>query len=398
MKVQVLFNSSYPIGKVSTHRVHHLCKGLVDNGVDVELSIVHPTENMDNIQNQKSSGVYEGVNYQYILKNTIRKKNVIFRKLIDYYSYTLVVFQILFNLKRKDIFIIIGPSFDFRILLPIAILFNKAKILLEINEYPFVTKSENIFIKFKRNILFQLIFPLYDGFIVISTELKILLKQYKSQKVRIIKIPILGDFSVQQENLTKPFSDPYIIHSGSLYEEKDGVVGILKAYKIALDKLERPIKFVITGNIANDPSNEKVNRFIIDNRLEESIIFTGFLSKDELGHYMEGASLAIINKYDNMQNRYCFSTKLADYLKFRVPVIATAVGELQIYLKDEENAYIVKPEDTKMLAGKIIEALSDLEKTSSFAVNGLKLIEKEFNYKYQGKILKDFLLAINDEE
>ena len=61
----------------------------------------------------------------------------------------------------------------------------------------------------------------------------------------------------------------------------------------------------------------------------------------------------IINKRPNLQNRYCFATKLGEYLLTGKPVIISDVGEAKNYLKDGESAYIVDSGQPNLIAKKI---------------------------------------------
>lgn len=51
----------------------------------------------------------------------------------------------------------------------------------------------------------------------------------------------------------------------------------------------------------------------------------------KLMEYTKGASLFIIYKNENIQNKYCFATKLGEYLLSGNPVITTDVGEAMYF-------------------------------------------------------------------
>jgi glycosyltransferase involved in cell wall biosynthesis len=251
MKIQVVSTSAYPMGQVTTDRVHHICKGLVECGADLELMIVHPTETAGRVLNHRVEGVYDHVRYRYAGNKLYRNRNLFVRKLIDFYCHLLTIRQLFQNPNHVDFFIVIGVAVDFRLILPLAARIGNAKIILEINEYPYVTKENNLFTWIKRFILFRGIFPVFDGFIVISEPLHSLVDRYKSSKAAAIVVPILCDCSGTIEPGQSPLEAPYMIHAGSILENKDGILGILKAFKIARDSLTQPIKFVITGEVRN---------------------------------------------------------------------------------------------------------------------------------------------------
>ena len=105
--------------------------------------------------------------------------------------------------------------------------------------------------------------------------------------------------------------------------------------------------------------------------------------------------LTIINKYDTLQNKYCFSTKLGEYLSFARPVITTTVGEANNYLKDGINAYIVEPNRPDLIADKIVFIIEHPEEAQKVGEAGHELVLKDFDCVYQAKRIIDTLEKIN---
>lgn len=258
LKVLVIYKGPYPIGPVYTHRVHHICKGLVENGVEVELLIPIPTEKYGNVINSEISGIHEGVHFRYISKKTQRAKSSISRHFNDFWCQIKTIFYVLTNRSNSKITLIIGPSFDFRLFLPIAIKLTESKTVLEINEYPFVNHKPSLLHKIKSFIFLKLVIPFYDGFIVISEELANFLIKFKSKRAIIIKVPILGSVYPSSNSKYPPLDTPYIMHAGSLLERKDGILGMIEAFGIASSKLDLPIKFVLTGFLKDSPNASEI--------------------------------------------------------------------------------------------------------------------------------------------
>ena len=159
---------------------------------------------------------------------------------------------------------------------------KKVKFVRDLCELPYGTSKEtNSKVKW-RNYTLTRQFPKCDGFIAISDSL---------------------------------VDIPYIFHSGTLTEQKDGILGMIEAFGMALQKLSMPIMFISTGNKESSPHREAINELIEKYHLEKKLVFTGYLSETELKEYLSKASLVIINKYETQQNKYCFSTKLAEYME-----------------------------------------------------------------------------------
>jgi glycosyltransferase involved in cell wall biosynthesis len=391
MQILVIYTGAYPKGQVTTHRVHNICKGLVEHGVDVEILLTRPTQKDGSVRNLNASGTFEGVKYRHVRNKHIRSSHFMKRRWDDFICSWITVFHLLFNKAKNDIVLIIGPSFDFRLFLPVVGKFTKSKMVLEVNEYPFVTRGNTGWPKFKRRVLFNVIFPMYDGFIVISEELSKIAGEYKSTEATIIKIPILTNPVINENVGTSPISNPYIIHAGSLSEEKDGMNGLLEAFALARKKMIEDVRLVITGNAKRAREYVVVKETISRLGIEDAVVFTGFLENDDLRRYFSNASLAIINKLDTIQNRYCFPTKLADYCSYGIPVITTTVGESKCYLQDQVNAYIVAPESPQLLADKVVQAFASPDERMAISRASKELSENSFSAMAQGRRLIDVL-------
>lgn len=101
----------------------------------------------------------------------------------------------------------------------------------------------------------------------------------------------------------------------------------------------------------------------------------------------------IINKYDTQQNKYCFSTKLGEYLSFAKPIIITDIGEAMHYL-NETNSFIVKAGSSQEIAEKIIHIVLNEQDAINKGKEGYKLAKEIFNYKYQSKRIIPFFKTI----
>ena len=258
---------------------------------------------------------------------------------------------------------------------------KKAKFVRDLCELPFGTREETKTSISNRHKIESVQFPRYDGVLTISDALTDYAKKYVSANCKIIKIPILVDFDKYNlDDLSEKVEIPYIFHSGTLTEQKDGILGMIEAFGKALQKYKRPIKFISTGKIEGSRHENEIRELIKQYDLKESIIFTGYLSEEDLKRYLQYASLVIINKYETQQNKYCFSTKLGEYMAAAKPVIITKVGEAMNWLTDNESAFVIEPKDIDALANAIVHVFSNLEKSRAIGRKGQEVCLKSFNY------------------
>jgi glycosyltransferase involved in cell wall biosynthesis len=80
-----------------------------------------------------------------------------------------------------------------------------------------------------------------------------------------------------------------------------------------------------------------------------------------------------------LQNRAGFSTKLGEYLASGNPVVAAGVGDIPLYLKDRENAFVYKPEDYMAVEYIMEYILAHPIEASMIANNGKIVAAKHFN-------------------
>jgi glycosyltransferase involved in cell wall biosynthesis len=285
-----------------------------------------------------------------------------------------------------------GATFDFRVLIPFLAILIKKNTFLEINEYPFVTRKENLWKTLLLLFFFRVVVPAYKGFIVISEALEIEINKYRNKDSRIIRIPILSELL----NCTKSFSlppdpVPYILHAGSLIEQKDGILGSLKAFAKTRRRLGYEIHYILSGDLNTSPNRNEIEKILRDEDLVNSVVFTGYLDKMKLADYYSHASLAVINKSVNKQNEYCFATKISEYITYGIPLVLTPVGEVKNYFIDGYNALFVQPDNVEQISDALVCLLNDREKAGFLANNAMLLLETELNTSLNGSKLKRFL-------
>lgn len=386
MKCFFILKNGYPNGQASVARVKSYAKGFKNENIGIEILLPVSSEKYGRKPKNTSSSGYDknGIFYKYMSGAALRKRNIFLRKINDIYGYINTLFFIYTHAqpKNKDFIIVYEGGIIWHYLCAFIAHCKKINAIMELNELPYGTSIETKSTIRHRTIMLKNVFHHYDYFLAISEPLASLAHKYAPQ-AQIIKVPIIVEQNLQGEDW--PNKPLYIFHSGTLLEQKDGILGMLEAFGIASKKISIPIYYYLTGNIEDSPHSKQIKQIISKYSIEENVKFTGFLSETELRRYQKNCFLTIINKYETQQNIYCFSTKMGEYFSFSKPVIITSVGEATNYLKDGFNAYIVHPNKPNEIADKIIEAVNNPTKNTEIGKNAHKLVEKEFNCNYQAK-------------
>ena len=390
-RIIFVLDNLYTNGQASAARVRSYGKGFITKGINVEVLLPVPRQRYSSqYLNPKSKGIdRNGVSFRYMAGTSMRSKNIFIRKLKDFYGYSLTLFYILTHCKKDDYIIIYEGSLVWHKLCVATSHLIGAEVGIELNELPYGTVAETNRTKRKRNIMLTKIFPKLDFIFAISESLKELGEKYAPQ-AKVIKVPIMTEGNLYSGDIKSPHI-PYLFHSGTLHEQKDGICGMLEAFGIACQHIKQPIEYILTGNIDDSPHAKELKHIIEKYNIKDKVKFVGFLDIKTLRTYQKDCFLTIINKYDTQQNRYCFSTKLSEYLYFSRPVITTTVGEANYYLKDSINAFIVEPHNPQAIANKIIYAFEHPDIATKIGQEAHILVNKEFNCIYQTKRIIDIL-------
>lgn len=392
MKIIIVSRQYYPYGMASTNRVHCYTKGFTELGIKTELIIPEatiPYKDKEVTQNKIAEGFYHKTYFRYMSGTTIINKNKWKRPFLDLISRIKTICYILKKTDQKTVLYIWGGGILWSSIMILCGHIKNAKIYTELNELPYGTTKESNKTRLFRYIMLNFIFPHYDGFIVISEALKKLAELYNKKTNCTLKVPILVNTNIARDIQCIPIKTPFIFHSGTLSEQKDGIVKMLIAFSIAKKEI-KDLKFYFTGVLDKSKDAQIIQETINKYKLKDDVKFLGYLDEKTLRSYQKSCNLMIIYKYDTLQNKYCFSTKLGEYLAFEKPVILTNIGEAMYYMKNEENAFIAKWEDTNAIANYIITIIKSPELANKIGKNGLKTCEKEFNYFFHAKRMINF--------
>lgn len=374
MKVYITTSGPFPNGGANSSRIKCYIQGLLEHNIDCEvLTTSHKDKSNPNL----------GFRYIRIGKDYSNRHILI--RMFYFVKNTLMLRMYLRDrVRANDIVLMYNNEIVESSIL--TALHKKCKLVREVNEIPYY--NSKLTSKIMRWGQFHVFFKKFSGFVTISEPLKQIVEKYKSSNAQVLKVPILVDENkfkhIEQHILN--VNHPYIFHSGSLTENKDGFVGMLEAVSIVNQKGYN-IHLYSTGYSSNKTYLDDIIKTL---NIENFVHFLGFLDDERLRQYQLNSSMFIINKHDTLQNRYCFATKLGEYLSAQKPVIMTNIGEANYYLENNISAMVVSDQDTESIADKIIEILNNPGFSSYIGTNGYNVAKNNFSYKAQSERLLDF--------
>lgn len=395
MNVYILTKAPFPEGMASTNRLKCVAKAFLSQGVNCKVVLFGKTDTHCKLTRK---GLAEGIPYEFVGVGSRRWKGDVFGRFQSFLLMTETLFFLFARLHKGDaVWGYLSEKPRYNSLLIDIIHLKGAKFVPDYCEAPYATSiitsdTERLMMKSVRTITQK-----YDGIMTISDNLTELVRPYAKQKCVIEKVPIMVDFvKYTLPDRSAEAEIPYIFHSGTLSEQKDGILGMLEAFGIAANQYHLNIRFVSTGNLVGSRHENEIRELVKKYDIADRVFFLGYVDVETLKDYLSKASLVIINKYRTLQNKYCFSTKLGEYMAAGKPVILTRVGEAMNWVQDGENAYVVEPENVAQLAQTIARAFGNIEECRRIGENGKRLSKNSFSYTAWGGKLVEMVRKMNE--
>lgn len=391
MKVVFLRAYDFPLGGAPQNRLLGICRGLIQDGVEVEVHQYAPSKfdlplNLLPKQTYKSVQVFNHASQWSPAKNKMQQAIGL---IIGYF---LTIIALIKSQRKSQIdYIFINAEKNLYVFpfFLISRIFG-AKLGRDLNEYPrFVLKPDTygkIQIKYKMITNYKW----FDVLFIMTGFLKDYYLKLAKTNVKILLLPM----TVDMDRFPKPSEDfiysRIITYCGDLSQEKDGVLTLIESFAMLKDEFP-DIKLKLIGSNKNKEYMRILKQKIYESGTSERIVFTGFVNPENIPDELYKSRLLVLSRPANIQAQGGFPTKLGEYLATGIPVAVTSVGELPLYLKDEENAFMAEPDNVVSFADAMKRSLKNVALSKSVGHKGRETALKHFSHIEQGKLIFEFL-------
>lgn len=225
-----------------------------------------------------------------------------------------------------------------------------------------------------------------DGFIVISNPLNEVYKRYGKPTIMLTNsAPITIN---EKEHKTRYSSPMKIVYTGT-YAPKDGLSFLIEGFNKFIQKEGRVAELILIGKGKGDKKTEKM---ITDNNQIKRL---GFVSDDTLNKIQQSADLLCMTRCDSPFANYGFPFKLSEYMATGNPILATAVGDVPIYVKNKKNGLLIPPSDSKSICTSFQYAFHHPLECIEMGKKGLCTIRESFDINKNGEKLFKFITTLN---
>ena len=227
------------------------------------------------------------------------------------------------------------------------------------------------------------------SFSVISIS-SFLEEYYKSKGIDTIRIPILCDSACKSIN--KSCSDKLVLFYAGAPAKKDYIGNLLEALLLLTQEEQKKIKFLLIGvNKDKLIKQSGISSSTIE-ACSEMLELCGRVPREEVIERMREADFTVLPRDASL--RYAkagFPSKVVESLSNSTPILCNLSSDLDLYLKDGENAIIADSHHPEDLAKAIRRALElSTEMKREMRAKARESAEKHFDYRNYSDLLIDY--------
>lgn len=386
-KVGVLCTYTFPEGMAPTTRIRAYGKGLVQNGVKVEVVIFQP-KSVDN--KYPSAGIVDGLHYEY---SHVRKQNAsrVHKMLVDHPKSIWNALRIIRKSHTKEPFDVILLSFDKIQFMAILIPFIKMmgiKLAFIGDEFPEPIRQLKSELPKSDIRWYKFLYKMIDARVLMTEALQ----KFYDEKVAVKPTHILCSIlnTDRFEGVVRqPVERPYLCYMGNMMLAKDNVDNIIEAF--ALIANEFPTLDLHLFGTPNATDRKIVEDCIKEHHLENRAFIKGRIDFGLVPQMLANAEILVTSQPITKRAEGGFPTKLAEYMMSHTPAIVTNVGEIHCYVQDGDTVYMVEPYNPEAYADKLRHMLTHKQETTEVANRAYDYAIKNFGAKEVVKGLMDFL-------
>lgn len=169
-----------------------------------------------------------------------------------------------------------------------------------------------------------------------------------------------------------------IILCVSRLDPRKGQRTLIKAMpKVAQEFPSAVTVFVGNGSITKEMIGGRsavldgLKKQAVENGVEDRVIFTGYISEEELKGALEAAEVVV-----QPSHMEAFGLTVAQAMSFGKPVLGTNVGGIKVQIHDKETGFLFDPENHAQLSEHLIHLLKNEKEADDMGQEGKKRIKE----------------------
>jgi glycosyltransferase involved in cell wall biosynthesis len=390
LNIVFMGNFPYPHGLASTKRVQKFIDYLCS--IDIFPGVLVLRQGGERLATSQLQGYHYSVRYRTIGYALSLSPRLIYQLPMFFIDGCLTLlewrkrnlFNCLYCYNGLDLenicFVLVAKTLGYRIIFDIVEDF----VHLEKDQPHFLSKLKNK----SRIVLDRLIFTLADGLIVISKYLKNKYDRKSSKPIPIYLIPISAECGNEAESKGNSVGTIKFVYAGS-FGEKDDVTTLIRAFE-NVQRRNAKGKLFLSGK---GGYLESVKNKIQGNK---SMEYVGYLPDKDFYQFLKRADVLCMIRTNSTYANAGFPFKLGEYLATGKPVIASRVGDVGVYLRDGQDAFLVEPCNVDALERAMEYCIDNYDAAAEVGRSGMEKCKTFFNPEVNGKLLLELMNICKD--
>lgn len=374
----------YPYGP-GTGRIRLLTKALSEANITTTLLIATKSKSQTLQQGQ-----LELVKYEYLDLPAQAFGHLTYP--VDYtidYKTFLMVYSGLSRKPKPDLYIIYSRNISLILAAALQARKYQVPLVLEICEWPVITPSTNSVIRLRKWLYCRYALNLASGAIPISTYIQQKINEFSINRKKILPsllIPILVDCAEFVPKKIPP--DPFFLLAGAK-GYSDILLMTLRSFAL-LNKTSK-FKLYFTGIEQKTAEGQQILAEAQQLGIGDAVTLTGYMEWQKYKELLTKATGLLIPLPATEQSIARFPSKLGEYMASGRPIVTTAIGDVSLYLRDQENAYLAEEATPKGISKQLQCILHNPYRASEIGYAGRTTAETKFDYRKYGVSIGNFL-------
>jgi glycosyltransferase involved in cell wall biosynthesis len=386
----------FPHGEGASARVYCYAKGLAAAGADVRVvSLVLPSRGR-NPDDCSAVGIFDGLAYEYACGTRRRPASFWRRRLLWVRRAARtgsLVRATAAQSPGRCVVLIYSEVSSWILGLAILSRIVGASSVLDLCEFPLVWRPRTVRTSVHRALRMILACRLCDGIVPISTFLDDYVRQTPGPTPPTFRVPVMVDPALVALGARRAEGDAQrcALYCGSLSHVHE-VERTIRVFAEATANLPA-VRLTIVGGgpgVLKEQADALARSLGLAGRVE----FVDRLKREDLVARMLAAEVLILPRAAGTFSQAGLPNKLGEYLASGRPVVATANGDIPLYLDDGVSVYLAEPGNDALFAARLRHALEHREEATAIGGRGREVARREFDYGVHGVRLLTFLSSL----
>jgi L-malate glycosyltransferase len=156
---------------------------------------------------------------------------------------------------------------------------------------------------------------------------------------------------------------------------------VIRSIPLVLQEVPRT-KLLVVGNGVEEPALRALAESL---GVEHAVIFTGYVKEDEMIECLQAASVYVSTSISESG----LAASTAEAMACGLPVISTDTGDIRLWIREDENGFIIPVRDFEKLADKIVYLLEHDDDRARFGMENRNTIEQRNNVYLEMRKMED---------